>query len=79
MLPRDWPLVVYEKTQPQFEVVRKILNSPQVARLLCATDAGREGDPIFRYIYAAAACRKPFSPSGFRRSRRTPSARISAN
>jgi len=61
MLPRAWPLVVYEKTQPQFEVVRKILNSPKVARLVCATDAGREGELIFRYIYEAAGCRKPFS------------------
>ncbi|MGA2740051.1 MAG: DNA topoisomerase 3 [Bryobacteraceae bacterium] len=61
MLPREWPLVVYEKTQPQFEVVRKILNSPKVARLVCATDAGREGELIFRYIYEAAQCRKPFS------------------
>jgi DNA topoisomerase-3 len=61
MLPREWPLVVYEKTQSQFEVVRKILNSPKVARLVCATDAGREGELIFRYIYEAAGCRKPFS------------------
>src|SRR3984885_4574947 len=61
MLPREWPLVVYEKTKDQFEVVRKILNSPRIARLVCATDAGREGELIFRYIYEAAACRKPFS------------------
>ncbi|MGA3039425.1 MAG: DNA topoisomerase 3, partial [Bryobacteraceae bacterium] len=61
MLPRNWPLVVYEKTQPQFEVVRKILNSPKVSRLVCATDAGREGELIFRYIYEAAQCHKPFS------------------
>src|SRR6202046_5247031 len=61
MLPRDWPLMVYEKTKDQFEVVRKILNSPRIARLVCATDAGREGELIFRYIYEAAACRKPFS------------------
>ncbi len=61
MLPREWPLVVYEKTQPQFEVVRKILNSPKVAKVVCATDAGREGELIFRYIYEAAQCRKPFS------------------
>ena len=60
MLPRDWPLVVYEKTKDQFEVVRKILNSPKVASLVCATDAGREGELIFRYIYEAAGCRKPF-------------------
>ncbi|MGA2593466.1 MAG: DNA topoisomerase 3, partial [Bryobacteraceae bacterium] len=60
MLPHDWPLVVYEKTKDQFEVVRKILNSPKIARLVCATDAGREGELIFRYIYEAAQCRKPF-------------------
>ena len=61
MLPHDWPLVVYEKTKDQFEVVRKILNSPRVSRLICATDAGREGELIFRYIYEAAGCSKPFS------------------
>jgi DNA topoisomerase-3 len=61
MLPTTWPLVVYEKTKPQFEVVRKILNSPRVAKVVCATDAGREGELIFRYIYEAAACNKPVS------------------
>jgi DNA topoisomerase III/RecQ family ATP-dependent DNA helicase len=61
MLPHEWPLVVYEKTKDQFEVVRKILNSPKVARVVCATDAGREGELIFRYIYEAAQCRKAFS------------------
>ncbi|HZT31940.1 MAG TPA: DNA topoisomerase 3 [Bryobacteraceae bacterium] len=59
MLPREWPLVVYEKTKDQFEVVRKILSSPRVARVVCATDAGREGELIFRYIYEAVGCRKP--------------------
>ena len=33
----------------------------EVARIVCATDAGREGELIFRYIYEAAACAKPFS------------------
>src|SRR5271166_1554680 len=61
MLPAEWPLVVYEKTKDQFEVVRKILNSPKVARIVCATDAGREGELIFRYIYEAAQCQKPVS------------------
>lgn len=59
MLPRAWPLVVYEKTKDQFETVRKILNSPRIARVICATDAGREGELIFRYIYEAAGCTKP--------------------
>lgn len=59
MLPRDWLLVVYEKTKDQFETVRKILNSPKVGCVVCATDAGREGELIFRYIYEAAGCHKP--------------------
>jgi DNA topoisomerase-3 len=61
MLPQAWPLVVYEKTKDQFEVVRKILSSPRVGRVICATDAGREGELIFRYIYEAAGCSKPIS------------------
>jgi DNA topoisomerase-3 len=61
ILPSEWPLVVYEKTKDQFEVVRKILTSGRVSRIVCATDAGREGELIFRYIYEAAECRKPVS------------------
>ncbi len=61
MLPGAWPLVVYDKTKDQFETVRRILQSPKVARVICATDAGREGELIFRYIYEAAGCSKPFS------------------
>src|SRR5271156_6365130 len=61
ILPDHWPLVVYERTKDQFEVVRKILTSPRVSRIVCATDAGREGELIFRYIYEAAECHKPFS------------------
>src|SRR6202035_5569735 len=61
MLPELWPLVVYEKTKDQFEVVRKILCSAKISRIICATDAGREGELIFRYIYEAAGCSKPIS------------------
>ncbi len=59
MLPKRWPLVIYEKTKAQFEVVRKILNSAKISEIVCATDAGREGELIFRYIYEAADCGKP--------------------
>jgi len=41
--------------------VQKILRSPRISRLVCATDAGREGELIFRYIYEAAQCAKPVS------------------
>jgi DNA topoisomerase-3 len=59
MLPRAWPLVVSEDTKEQFEAVRRVITDPGVERVVCATDAGREGELIFRYIYEAAGCTKP--------------------
>jgi DNA topoisomerase-3 len=61
MLPPAWPLVVYPATKDQFDVVAKILRSPKIDRVIAATDAGREGELIFRYIYEAAGCTKPVS------------------
>jgi DNA topoisomerase III len=60
MLPEQWPLVTYERSKDQFEVVQKILTSPRVSSIVCATDAGREGELIFRYIYEAIKSDKPF-------------------
>ncbi|MES1188710.1 MAG: DNA topoisomerase 3 [Myxococcales bacterium] len=59
MLPERWPLTVFESTRDQFEVVRRVLNAPDVESVICATDAGREGELIFRLIYEAAGCRRP--------------------
>jgi DNA topoisomerase-3 len=59
ILPKEWPLVVYDKTKDQFETVSKIITSGKVGRIVCATDAGREGELIFRYIYEATHCDKP--------------------
>jgi len=59
MIPERWPLVVYEKTRTQFEIVRRVLCDPEVERVICATDAGREGELIFRYVYEAARAEKP--------------------
>ena len=41
--------------------MRKILTSSRVSWIVCATDAGREGELIFRYIYEATGCKKPVS------------------
>ena len=59
MLPEHWPLNVFAATRSQFEIVRKVINAPDVESVICATDAGREGELIFRLIYQAAACRRP--------------------
>jgi DNA topoisomerase-3 len=58
MLPRRWPLQVLPESREQYEVVQRILRSEKVEKVICATDAGREGELIFRYIYEAAGCRK---------------------
>jgi len=59
LLPPSWPLVVTESTRAQFEVVRRLLVAKEVRGVVCATDAGREGELIFRYIYEAARAKKP--------------------
>ena len=59
ILPERWPLVVLEPTRAQFAVLRATVNAPDVEYVVCATDAGREGELIFRYIYEAARCKKP--------------------
>lgn len=38
----------------------KLMNSTDVDEIICATDAGREGECIFRYIYNYVGCKKPF-------------------
>ena len=59
MLPKEWALRVLEPTQDHFAVVEALLNSPEIERVVCATDAGREGELIFRYILRKAGCHKP--------------------
>jgi DNA topoisomerase-3 len=59
MLPQRWPLTIFDSTRDQFEVVRRVLNAPEVQSVICATDAGREGELIFRFIYEAAGCKVP--------------------
>ncbi len=59
MLPGRFPLVVVPDTRDQFAVIQKILRDRAVTQVVCATDAGREGELIFRYIYEAAGCHKP--------------------
>ncbi len=61
MLPSEWPLEVVPDTRDQFDVVRKLLRARDVERVIAATDAGREGELIFRYVYEAAGCKKPVS------------------
>ena len=58
MLPAEWRLSVLPTTKDQFEVVRRLITAPDTGEVVCATDAGREGELIFRNIYEAAGCQK---------------------
>jgi DNA topoisomerase-3 len=58
MVPVNWPLKIIDPTKSQYELIKKLLHSAQ--SVICATDAGREGELIFRYIVEAAHYRKPY-------------------
>ena len=60
ILPEDIPLKVISSSRDQYKVVKDLINAADTDRLVCATDAGREGELIFRYIYTMAKCKKPF-------------------
>ena len=60
ILPEDIPLKVISSSRDQYKVVKDLINASDTDRLVCATDAGREGELIFRYIYTKAKCKKPF-------------------
>ena len=60
ILPETIPLKVISTTKDQFSRVKKLINDKETDSLICATDAGREGELIFRYIYEKAGCTKPF-------------------
>ena len=60
ILPDKMELKVLPKTRSQFSIVKKLMNSKEIDSLICATDSGREGELIFRYIYQMAGCKKPF-------------------
>ena len=61
ILPEEIPLKVISGTRDQYSKVKKLINDKETDSLICATDAGREGELIFRYIYEKAGCKKPFS------------------
>lgn len=60
ILPQKYKLVVSPNTESQFKMVKELMNSSEVTSLICATDAGREGELIFRLVYEVAGCKKPF-------------------
>lgn len=59
MLPSDWKLVVIKQSGRQFFAVKELLGRKDVAEIVNACDAGREGELVARWILEKAGCRKP--------------------
>ena len=60
ILPDEMKLKAIRQTRDQLKILHKWMNSPEIDSLICATDSGREGELIFRYIYDITKCKKPF-------------------
>ncbi|MFR4565265.1 DNA topoisomerase 3, partial [Anaerotignum sp.] len=60
ILPDSMKLEAIKKTRSQLKVLHKLMHSREIDEIICATDSGREGELIFRYIYEITQCRKPF-------------------
>ena len=57
--PETWQYEVKPDTKAQYDVLFKLMHRKDVSATICATDAGREGELIFRLVYEMAGCDKP--------------------
>ena len=60
IVPESWMFEVTKDKTQQFKVLSALMKDKRVNELVCATDAGREGELIFRLVYNKAGCTKPF-------------------
>jgi len=61
IIPEKMLLKPIDKTKTQLNILKKLMNAKDTDSLVCATDSGREGELIFRYIYTYTGCKKPFA------------------
>ena len=59
MIPDSWLFHVTDSTKAQYDLLKNLMNKDEVTEIICATDADREGECIFRYVYNMANCKKP--------------------
>lgn len=59
MIPTDWKFKISESAKEQYKILKDLMTGDDVTEIICATDADREGECIFRYVYNLAGCKKP--------------------
>ena len=60
IIPEKWLFSINASTKAQFFKLKELISRSDVDELICATDAGREGECIFRFVYNKLGCKKPF-------------------
>lgn len=58
IFPGKFKLTVNPSTTKQYEIVKRLMLDENISEIICATDAGREGQLIFGYVYLASSCKK---------------------
>lgn len=59
IIPEKWKFGVIKETSGQYKILKSLMNDSRVDQIICAADAGREGECIFRYVYKLCRCSKP--------------------
>ena len=59
ILPETWRYRVPKEKKKQLSLLCRLMKEKRVESVVCATDAGREGELIFRLVYEYAQCKKP--------------------
>lgn len=59
IIPKEWKHEIKTDTIVQYQILEKLMQDDRVDAVVCATDAGREGELIFRLTYEMAGCHKP--------------------
>ncbi len=59
IFPQKFKYSINPSTEKQYEIVKHLMNDDRITEIICATDAGREGQLIFGYVYINAECKKP--------------------
>ena len=57
--PEKWQYEVKPDTKAQYDILYQLMHRKDVSAVICGTDAGREGELIFRLVYEMAGCEKP--------------------
>lgn len=59
ILPLNWKYVISKGKEKQMKIIGELMKRAEVTEIIAATDAGREGELIFRLVYEKLSCKKP--------------------